>query len=545
MKFLKKMMKVLTVTMAAILMVTACSNNGGGTNSKVLNLAEVDPSNNLNSITTAEAVNFRIIRNFQEGLFRKNIANEYEAGMAESWEMDETGTVYTFKLRDTKWSNGDPVTADDFVFAWNKVATVQDSAYKNYTDLIKNGKGLTTGEKTAKDFGVKALDDKTLEVVLESPTAYFADLLTTMTMSPINEKFYNEVGGDSVYGTTADTVLSNGAYVLKNYDSASGYTLEKNNDYWDAKNVQVEAVNVRVVSSLDTQGVMWDNGELDKIELLGDLVEKYDSAKELERQKEPRTGYIYLSGTTSTPDKVLSNHNFRAAVAHAFDKELLTDTILKDGSVPSDYLVPTGFVKNDKGQDFREYSGKFNEPYFNVAKAKEYLEKAKAELGDTPLTFTLNCPDVQPTKKMLESVVAQVNENLPGVNATLQTHPRATYYNTLFEHGTPSGYSGWGADILDPFTFTDLFIKGTSFNFPEYQSEAYNKYTQEAASAESMLNQEKRWTAFANAETTLIEDYVVIPIFQKGTKILVKDNIEHFTGTNDQPVFDYRLIQFK
>lgn len=538
----KKVMKVFTTCMAMIMLFAACGTTGATEGSKELNLAETDPSNNLNSLTTAEAVNFRIIRNMQEGLFRKNLANESEEAMAEDWSVDDTGTVYTFNIRqNATWSNGDPVTAHDFVFAWQKVATLGDSSYKNYTDLIKNGSALTNGKVSLSEFGAKAISDDVLEVTLEGPVAYFIDLLSASTMAPVNEAFYHSVGGDNNYGTTAETVISNGAYILTEYDSASGYTLTRNAGYWDVKNVDIATVNVRVIQSLDTQGVMWDNGDLDKLSLSGDLVEKYDGDPLLEAQKEARTGYIYLSGTTSTPNDVLANKNFRAAVAHAIDKTVLAETILKDGSIPSDYLIPADFVKND-GQDFREYANQYNEVYFSVTKAQTYLAEAKKELGDTKLEFVMNCPDVQPTKKMMESIVAQINENLPDVHVTLQTHPRQTYYNTLFEHGTPAGYSGWGAEIQDPFSFVELFVDGTSFNFPVYQSVDYNKYVQESASAESMLDQNKRWDAFVNAEKTLIDDYVVIPIFQKGSKILVRDNVKNFTGTSNQPVSDYRLI---
>ena len=546
MKQFLKFAKVFLAVMLFGVAFAACGNGGGTSGESVVNLAESIQPTILHSVTSNEAVNNRIINNFQEGLYRRNLENVLEPAVATSYEVDATGTVYTFKLRkEAKWANGEPVTAHDFVFSWFVNATNPKAGYKNYTDLVVNGKALTKGEVDKSQFGVVALSDYELQVTLESPVAYFLDLVATTPLYPLNEKFYNEVGGDEVYGTSKDTVLGNGAYVLSEYDPATGYTLTKNPEYWDAKNVQVETVNVRVVKEVETQAVMWDQGDLDRLELKGDLGVRYADDAKKQVQKESRTGYIYLSGTTSTPSPLLANKNFRMAVAHAFDKQVLADTTLKDGSVPSDYLIPKNFVKNEKGQDFREYANQYNDPYFDVAKAKEYLEKAKAELAGVPLEFTLNTPDEQPVKLMMESLVAQINQNLPEVKVTLQSHPRSVYYSMLFEHGTPAGFSTWGAPVADPFTFFNLFTEGTTFNFPVYDNAEFNRLFKQAASAEDMNDQTKRWDTLVATEKTLLDDFVVIPVYQKGTTILASDRVENLTGKADQAVNEYRHLRLK
>ena len=241
---------------------------------------------------------------------------------------------------------------------------------------------------------------------------------------------------------------------------------------------------------------------------------------------------------------LLSNLNFRKAVAYAIDKKMINETILKDGSIGADYIIPRGLVSNEKGQDFRDYAKQYNDPYFDVAKAKEFLEKAKAELGATPLEFTMATPDVQPTKKMMESIVAQINENLPGVTVTLESHPRATYYNTLFEHATPSAFYGWGASIVDPVTYFDLWTD-ISLNFPNFKNDDYMKAYKEAAGPEAMNNPEKRWDLFVEQEKIVLDSFVVIPVTQKGTKILVADKVEGMTGNAEQANIYFRTMKIK
>ena len=534
--------KVIASLFAIVLLLSAC---GSGTNTAkgTLRLAATAAPNSLNNLTTSEAANFDVLNNVFEGLTRMNIKGEIEPAVAESWTISDDKTVYTFKLRDTKWSNGEPVTAADFVFGWQKVLTLDTSSYKSLALLLKNGEAVTTETLDLSQFGVEAIDDHTLKMTLETPKPYILDVLSMITFAPVNEAFYNEVTEDQ-YGTSKETILSNGAYELSEYQAEAGYTLQKRADYWDAKNVSMETVNVRIVSSLDTQSVMFDNNELDKLELVDTLIDKYADRDGIEVQTENRVQKFYLSGTTGTPNELLANKNFRAAVAHSIDKQLIAETILKDGSIGVDFWIPKGFVQLD-GKDYREASGEFNEPYFSVEKANEYLAAAKQELGDVSLSFVLNSVDSEPQKKVFQNVVAQIQENLPGVTVQLETKPRQTYFTTLFEFKTPAAYSGWGADFADPISFFAMFESDSGLNFPQYNNPAYDAAIAKAESAEMGQNPEKRWETFFEAERILLNDFVAIPVYQKGAKIITQNGIQNFTYKTGQPVRHFRLVTQK
>ncbi|MGL5042648.1 MAG: peptide ABC transporter substrate-binding protein [Culicoidibacterales bacterium] len=539
---MKKMMKI-GIGMIALVLVLAACNGGIKSEKGVLRLAVPAPSNSLNGMLTSEAVNFEILENITEGLTRKTMSGKIEPAIAQDWTISADNTEYTFNLRKTKWSNGEPVTARDFVFAWGKVLMLEKSSYSDLAQLLKNGKAIKAGAQPLENLGVKAEGDYTLKMTLEIPTPYMLDLMSSVIFNPVNEAFYNQIGAEN-YGTTGDTILTNGAFTLASYAADTGYAFKKNTDYWDQQAVKLSDVFVRVVTTLDTQAVMYDNNELDRLVLTDSLIDRYEGKDGIETQTENRTQYMYLSGTTGTPSKLLSNKNFRMAVAYAVDKQLIADTILKDGSIPSDYLIPQGFVQLN-GTDFREKSKLFNSLYFDPVKARNFLEEAKKELGSEPLTFVLNSVDSEPQKKVFQNVTAQIEANLPGVKVQFETQPRQSYFKTLFEFKTPAAYSGWGADYADPTSFFAQFKSTSSLNFAQYNNPAFDKAITETESAELGRNPEQRWNKFIEAEKIFIEDFVVIPLYQKGNKIIVKNGYENLTYDTGQPVRHFRLVTQK
>ena len=538
MKWFKKLMGC-----TAIIVTLAACGTGNTTNTDqlVLNLVADAPSNTLHSVENAEAINSEIIKNFQEGLIARNLAHEFVPGMATDWEVSADETTYTFNLRDTNWSNGTPVTAHDFVFAFQLMGTLPGAAYADYLNTMVNGTAILAGTMAPDTLGVTALDDKTLEIQLVSPVSYFIEMLVTPTMAPINQAFYEEVGADN-YGTSMETVLSNGPYVLTNYQSEEGYVLSKNADYWDAKNVQMETVNVRVVPRPETQSLLFDNGEIDRLYLNGAMGDKYEAENaKIDYQKEPRTQWMYLSGTTKVENKLLDNRNFRAAIAHAFDKTVITEQILKNGSVATDAIIPENFVYLD-GKDYRETSGAYQDLSYSPEKAQEYFAKAKAELGDMDYTFSLNVLDEEGEKMVYEYVQAEVKKHLPEVTMELNVTPRQSYYSTLFEHATPAATAGWGADMNDPITFLGLFTTTNSINFAQHKNPEYDKLIATTATADMMKNPSKRWEAMFAAEEMVLEQYMYIPLYHKAQKVMFTEGTSGLLMDNESKNTTYKYV---
>lgn len=526
-----KKRKTLRLAVVALLVTTLTLTGCGSSTSStpgVLNLATEAPPNSLNSTRSSETANSSIIGQYLEGLVEPNEVGEISPIIAEKWVINEEGDVYTFTLRDNVvWSNGDPVTANDFVFAWKQLATDKQAAYGYMAETIKNGKAIRDGEKDVNELAVKAVDDKTLEVTLEQPTAYFIQLVGFAPFYPINEKFFNEIGGAEKYGTSVDTVLANGPFVLSKYAPDEGWSFTKNEKYWNAAEVKLNEVNVRFVAEKATQISLYESGEVDRVALSGEYVDQYASSSEKVVQNEIPIYYFYLSGTTNTPDEVLANKNFRAAVAHSIDKTIIADNILKNGSLPIDYVVPTNFGSLE-GKSFREYANQYNTLMFNTDTAKEYLEKAKSELNKDTLEFTITVSDTELSKKIYENVESQIETNLPGVNVTIQQIPSQAYYPEVQKLGTPSGSAGWSADYIDPSSYFEIFRSQDSHNYGKWNNAEFDKLFNEANSADLATKPAERWTKFAQAEKLLLDDYAIVPLYQRASTAVVKPNVKGF-----------------
>ena len=544
MQKIQKIVGKMVALMSALLLILAGCGGATTGNATTLRIATVTPSNSLNNLHTTESANSNIILNYMEGLLIQDMDGQMQPGAAESYTTSEDGLVYTFKLRDNSWSNGKIVTAHDFVFAWQTEATDKKAGYKQYQEYLKNGKDVVKGNKPVEELGVKALDDKTLEITLETPKTYFLGLLAHMSLMPINEEFFNEVGAEA-YGTSADTVLANGAYKLTEYDGATGYTLEKRNEYWDAKNVDVPTVKVQVIKEITTQTVMWDNGELDEVYLSGDTIDKYIDSPNLNLELDRSVYYMYMSPFTGTPAPAYASKNLRSAVAHAIDKKLLAESVLKDGSIGADFILPYSII-TEKGKEFRDVANQYNEPMFDVAKAQELFAAAQAELGTQEIEIPITIDDAERNKKTFENIKAQLEQNLPGIKVNLTNIPSQTYFPTLYEYNTPGARHGWISSLNDPSQFLALFTAGSTYNFGKTNLEEYTRLVALSESAEDMLNPEQRWKHIAEAEKALVEEYYNIPLTQKGNRKLVTEGITGLSYNNDGPQnVVYRWVKVK
>jgi ABC-type oligopeptide transport system substrate-binding subunit len=521
--------------------VLAACGGGGASSGKVLRIARSVPSDTINNLINESSENSLIIDNFSEGLVRYDKNEKLVGGLAESWKNE--GTVYTFKLRpNLKWSNDTPITAQDFVFGWQTLMSHPNAPYKFMMEDIKNGKAVAAGTMPASELGIKAVDDRTLEVSVEQERAYILSMLTHSTFFPLNEAFYNEVGAEG-YATSADKVLASGAFKLTEYAPDTGYTFVKNLNYWDAGNVKLDEVNVRVIKESATQDTLYQNGELDAILIDSNLYDKYKDDSNLQSFKTASMYQIYLSGNTATPSAALSNRDFRQAVNYAVDKTLLTQSVLKNGSVPLDYLIPQDFG-DINGRSYRDFTrvGTGDELRFDVAKAQEYLAKAKETLSDADLNFTLSFGEAEINKLAFENVKGQIETNLPGVRVNLTSVPSSTYFKGLARGDTPSAASGWTPDFRDVATFFQTFTTGNDMNYGRYSNPEYDALY---IKAQAELDPAVRANLFKEAETILVNDGAFVPLFQRGRRFLVNEKVEGFHFNVSSPEFSFQFIDIK
>ena len=494
---------------------------------QVLNLNHVAEIPSLDSSIVEDQVGFDMLGNVNEGLFRLNQENVPVPAIAEGEPtISEDGLIYTFKLRDAKWSDGSAVTAADFEYAWKRaIDPATGSPYGPYmmAGVIKNATAI--GEKKAEvaDLGIKALDEKTLEVTLERPVPYFISLMSFGTFFPLKEEFVTAQGEN--YATNSETVLYNGPFTMTDWDGTGlTWKLVKNEQYWDAETVKLTQINFDVVKETATAVNLYTTGQKDRTGLSGEFAMQYANDENLLTELEPTVFYFKYNQERNGEKTPLANVNIREALAKAFNKEDLATVVLANGSLPADYLVPKEFTFTEDGTDFREVNGDMSS--YNVEEAKAAWEKGLSELGVTELSLEILGGDSDLSKKMDEYFKSQLETNLEGLTITLKEVP----FNVRLELDEAQDYdiqvSGWGPDYQDPITFVDLFVTGSSHNLMSYSNPEFDKLI-ESAKGELALDAEGRWDAMAKAEHMLMaEDYAIAGIYQRGTMALVQPYVK-------------------
>ncbi|PFR85279.1 peptide ABC transporter substrate-binding protein, partial [Bacillus cereus] len=254
---------------------SAKGDSGKANGKQVINMTETQEIPTMDPALSADAVSSRVMNNTMEGLYRLEKGDKLVPGVAKSSEKSEDGKKYTFKLReDAKWSNGDPVTAKDFVYAWQRAINPDKGAVSAYIMFdVKNAQKINKKEMAPDQLGVKAVDDYTLEVELEHPVPYFENLMIYPLFYPVNEKYATEKGDK--FGLEANTTLYNGPFVLSEWKHETSFQIQKNPTYWDNKVVKLDEVNFNIVKDLATSVNLYDTKAIDRVTLRSEFVDKY------------------------------------------------------------------------------------------------------------------------------------------------------------------------------------------------------------------------------------------------------------------------------
>ncbi|MGG0421288.1 peptide ABC transporter substrate-binding protein [Bacillus tropicus] len=558
----KKKMKKLTAVVAPVLAMsmalTACSTSGGdkktSTNSssggdskseeklaakQVFNKTENQEIPTMDTSKSTDTLGSQILGNTMEGLYRLDKENKPIPAAAESSTKSEDGKKYTFKLRkDAKWPNGDPVTAKDFVFAWQRLLDPKTAAeYAFIAFPIKNAEAVNKGEKPVTELGVKAVDDLTLEVELEQAVPYFLNLVAFPSYYPLNEKFVKEKGDK--YGLESDTTVYNGPFVLTDWKHEQGWKLKKNDQYWDKKTVKLDEINYSVVKEPATNVNLYDSGQIDFSLLTGEFVDKYRNNKEeYGVYNEPSTFFIRLNQKRGGQDTPLKSKKLREAIALSIDKKNLTNVILNDGSKPADYLVPKGLAAGPDGKDFQETFKNGVKP--DAKKAAAAWEEAKKELGKDQVTIEFLNYDTGNAKKVGEYVKDQIEKNLKGVTVNIKLQPFKQKLKLESDQDYDISYGGWSPDYADPMTYLDMFESKHSHNQMSFSDQKYDEIIKKAG-GELMSDAKKRWEELGKAEKLLLEeDVALVPLYQSARSYVMKPHVKGVVKHNISPEYSYK-----
>ena len=467
--------------------------------------------------------------------------------LAESYTVSDDGLVYTFKIRDdANWANGDPVTAADFVYGWQRVVDPEIASEYNWmmeTANIVNGNCYDPDSGlTKEDLGVKALDEKTFEVTLTKPTGFFLSLLAFPVFFPANQAFVESCGDQ--YALSVDNMLSCGPYVFSSWTAGYSYEFDLNEAYWDydnyvAKNT-AEKVVFRVIADTQTSLLEYDSGNLQTVILSGEQV---NANKDAEGYTSKLTGYLYylLLNINNSSNTDLQNSNIRHALSFALDRETIA-AALNDGSVAAEGIVPFALAGNpDTGADFRADSGKLVS--YDLDEAKELYAAGVAELGhDVTIELLYGTDEGDSVIKAAEQIQFYLEE--VGFTVNLNGKPKKERLQLQRDHTFEISLTRWGPDYGDPQTYMDLFLSSnTSNNQGGWASAAYDEDVLKAESGE--VDSLERWNLFVDAEKILVEDEAgVIPVFQAGGAMLISPSISgiefHSAGVDN-----YRHIVVK
>lgn len=480
-------------------------------------VASMDPQ------IATDGTSFEVIAAITDGLYALDADGNPVEALVDSVEKSEDGLTYTFTLKDAKWSNGTPVTANDFVFAWRRA--VDPEVASEYAFIIgiagiKNADAIAAGEKPLEDLGVTAVDEKTLKVELDVPVPFFESLMAFPTFYPVNEEFFNSCGEQ--YATTPDTLLSNGAFVITSYEpAATTITLAKNDTYWDADTVQLSGIKYQVIKDSQQAMLAYQNGDLDLVTLSGEQVEQFQADPEF---KNIMAGYLwYISPNQKVAG--LENANLRKALALAYDKEAIASNILKDGSIAAYFAVPTLLATGPDGKDFRETAGS---NYFTADKAKalEYWEAAKKELGVDSLTYTMIVEDTESAINVAQFLQAEIQTTLPGITINIEQMPKKNRVERMQEGEFELGLTRWGPDYADPMTYLDMWTTDSPNNYGFWSNSEYDAIIESCKKGELALDVEKRWQALIDAEKIVMDDAVIFPVYQKGNAVMQRSTVE-------------------
>lgn len=530
----------LAVAMALIVYILAffvgasgTSINGGAINEErnsiTIALSEEPPQ--LDSTRATDASSFVVIAHTMEGLISYDDNDQLTPGVAERWEIRDNGATFWIR-EEARWSDGLPVTAHDFEYAWKRVvdpATAGEYAFILYP--IKNAEAVNRGDLPKEALGVRAVSDLVLQVDFERPTPYFDKLVAFNTYYPVREDFFVSTNGR--YGADADMLLFNGPYLLTEWIHGASMLWEKNPYYWnDEKGFLDEIVIAYITNDVNANLNLFKDGQIVQTSLTAPMLPTaMEQRWQIDRFMD---GSLFFLEFNHREGRVTENLNFRKALLLAQDPSELVYKVLKEASyLPAESLFPV-WIQGLQGAFRKEYP--VPEHRMDLERAREHLELAKLELGinDFPPIVLLT------GDSSLSLLAAEYYQELFKKNLGLELRIDAQIFKQRLAKMTSGDFdivmAGWGPDYFDALTFGDLFSSWNLNNRGRYQSEQMDDLIR---IAQSELDPKKRMDAFSSIQDLIYEDVVIVPMYERGISFVVDPRLKGFKRRSVGPQVDY------
>ena len=543
---MKKIIAFILATVMLMATLTACGSAGTASSaaasaSSAKSNTLVYGSNDYTRINPALDEHGEINALLFDGLTGHDKDNQVVPRLAESWELDKDTNTYTFHLRkDGVWTNGDPVTAKDFEFAWSQALNpdvASDYAYFLY--FIKNAEKYFNGEVTWDEVGVKVVDDYTLEVTLEQPTPYALFLFSFGTLAPINQRFYEAVGAD-LYSTEAQYFCTNGPFALTEWSHNDKIVMQKNDAWHGAADVEVEEIDWKIITDANAALSSFLAGDLDMVGLgTGELIKQATAAgATIQSYTDGTAFYIYFNNN----DQYLSNVNLRRALFNAIDAQKEIDTVWQNDNEPMTSFTAPGVSAAD-GTSFAGKVGELYAPSRDQEKAKEYLATALSELGctvdDLSAHLSIDCGD-SPTSIAEASFYQEQWRQVLGIEVAVNSMITKQGSQNRKTGNYVMSITGWGPDYNDPMTDLDLMMSTNGNNHTGYADADYDALIESTKTERDAAAREQ---IFVQAEMKLAEDMPVIPVYWRHEDYAASEKLVE--GYARKPFQAYNFIYTK
>ena len=491
----------------------------------------------LNSSLSTDQVSGSVLGHVMEGLLRYNEHNQLAPGVAERWELKEHGA--TFWLReDARWSDGQPVTADDFVFAWRVgLDPINASEYAFILYPIKNGEAINTGSMPLESLGVRAIDDRTLVVEFERPLAYFDKLATFSTYYPIREDFYR--GTNGAYGADADKLLYNGPFVISSWVHGASLKMEKNPNYWNPDRAALNSIDFAYITS-DANATL-NLFKDDKIAYATLQTENLNEAMEQRWQiNRFMDGSIFYIEFNHRDGRPTANYHLRKAMQLATDSAELVYKVTKlPGYLPGVSLFPV-WLKGVNGYLREEYPADY--PMMDLDKARWHLEQAKQELGIDEFPPLVLLSGDNPISSIQSEYYQQVFRKNLGLDLKIDKQIFKQRLAKMLSGDFDMVLAGWGPDYDDPLTFGDLFASWNLNNRGRYQNPQLDDWVNVARNEQDL---QRRMDAFGEIQRILIDDAVILPNYERGVTYVTNPKMKGMVRRAVGPDPDFTNVWFE
>lgn len=463
-----------------------------------------------------------VINQTFEGLTREK-SGVVQPGIAESWEVSEDGLTVIFHLRESKWSDGSPLTANDFVYAWKRgMDPNTGSEYSwiwEYTNIVGAAEAVN-GEGSLEDVGINAPDEKTLEVKLKVPTDYITQLLSFYHFLPVKESSVTAAGGeDGAWAKNPELAISNGPFVLTSYTIGKGLTLKKNENYWNAEATKLDGINGVFIDEESTAYQAYQAGELDFLPSVPPSETSRLIAEDPNFYIFPLLGTYYYNFNLDL--EIWKDPKVRMALSYALDRQLICDT-LDQGNLPATAFVPVGFL-DAEGNDFAEKAGDYGiaPDGANIEKAKQLLAEAGYPDGKGFPEFTIMYNTNEGHQKVAELVQEMFKTNL-GIATKLENQEWAVFQTTREKGDYEMARGGWLTDFMDPMGLLAIFTSKNDYNDPNFYNQEYDKLLSDAIQLRGQEHFEKLY----QAQNILMENMPIIPIYYYTDVMLVSEQLQ-------------------